>query len=163
MDYVLRHATPEDAEAVVLMHTLAHEESYGHLLSPHFFAARRKAIPERVDRRRPYLEGPGPRILALDANNELVGLADAGTGREDDPPAPLELYSIFVLNRAQGNGLGQALLSAALGDSPAYLWVLEANVRAQSFYRRQGFRLDGARGVLPSEWENVPELRMVRD
>lgn len=163
MDYVLRHAAPEDAEAVVLMHTLAHEESYGHLLSPGFFAARRKAVPERVDRRRTYLNGPGPRILALDSNNELVGLADAGPGREQDPPVPLELYSIFVLNRAQGSGLGKALLSAALGDSPAYLWVLEANARAQSFYRRQGFRFDGARGVLPSEWESVPELRMVRD
>ena len=33
MDFRLRQATPEDAEAVVLMQTLAHEECYAHLLS----------------------------------------------------------------------------------------------------------------------------------
>jgi ribosomal protein S18 acetylase RimI-like enzyme len=162
MDYVLRQATPEDAEAVVLMHTLAHEECYPHLLSPAFFAARRKAIPERVDRRRTYLDVADPRIIAVDANNEIVGLADAGPGRDGGGPVPLELYSIYILGRAQGTGLGAALLNAAVGVSPAYLWVLEDNVRAQAFYRRHGFQPDGKRGLLPPEWENVPEIRMVR-
>ncbi|TNB74612.1 GNAT family N-acetyltransferase [Arthrobacter sp. BB-1] len=162
MDYVLRRATPEDAEAVVLMHTLAHEECYPHLLSPAFFAARRKAIPERVDRRRTYLDVADPRIIAVDANNEVVGLADAGPGRDEDSPVPLELYSIYVLGRAQGTGLGTALLRAAVGESPAYLWVLEDNVRAQAFYRRHGFLPDGKRGLLPPDWEEVPEIQMVR-
>jgi ribosomal protein S18 acetylase RimI-like enzyme len=162
MDYVLRQATPADAEAVVLMHTLAHEECYPHLLSPAFFAARRKAIPERVDRRRTYLDVADPRIIAVDASNEIVGLADAGPGRGGDGPVPLELYSIYILGRAQGTGLGTALLNAAVGEFPAYLWVLEDNVRAQAFYRRHGFRPDGKRGLLPPEWENVPEIRMVR-
>lgn len=162
MDYVLRQATPQDAEAVVLMHTLAHEECYPHLLSPAFFRARREAIPERVDRRRTYLDAPHPRILALDANNELVGLADAGPGRDGDSPVPLELYSIYILKCAQGAGLGAALLNAALGESPAYLWVLEYNVRAQAFYRRHGFQPDGKRGLLPPEWESLREMRMVR-
>ncbi|MFF1253540.1 GNAT family N-acetyltransferase [Pseudarthrobacter sp. NPDC058329] len=163
MDYQLRQASPEDAEAVVLMHTLSHEECYPHLLSPAFFAARRNAIPERVDRRRKYLDVADPRIIALDAGGEVVGLADAGPGRDEDSPVPLELYSIYVLGRAQGRGLGAALLGAATGQSPAYLWVLEENPRAQAFYRAHGFRPDGKRGLLPPEWENVPEIRMVRD
>ncbi|WP_461189305.1 GNAT family N-acetyltransferase [Arthrobacter sp. Z4-13] len=162
MDYVLRQATPEDAEAVVLMHTRSHEECYPHLLSPAFFAARRKEIPERVDRRRKYLDVPHPRIIALDANDEVVGLADAGPGRDEEGPAALELYSMYVLARAQGGGLGAALLGAAIGESAAYLWVLEDNPRAQAFYRRHGFRPDGKRGLLPPEWERVPEIRMVR-
>jgi GNAT superfamily N-acetyltransferase len=163
MDYQLRQATPEDAKAVVLMHTLSHEECYPDLLSPAFFAARREAIPERVDRRRTYLDVPHPRIIALDANDEVVGLADAGPGRDGDGPVPLELYSIYILARAQGRGLGAALLGAAIGESPAYLWVLEGNPRAQAFYRRHGFRPDGRRGLLPPEWESVPEIRMVRE
>ncbi|MGX1162189.1 L-amino acid N-acyltransferase YncA [Arthrobacter sp. SLBN-100] len=162
MDYVLRQAAPEDAEAVVLMHTLAHEECYPHLLSPAFFAARRKAIPERVTRRRKHLDVPDPRVIAVDANNEMVGFADAGPGRDRDGPVPLELYSIYLLSRAQGTGLGAALLGAAIGESPAYLWVLEENLRAQAFYRRHGFQPDGKRGLLPPEWEALPELRMVR-
>jgi ribosomal protein S18 acetylase RimI-like enzyme len=162
MDYVLRQATSEDAEAVVLMHTLAHEECYPHLLSPAFFAARRDAIPERVARRRNHLGVRDPRIIAVDHNNEVVGFADAGPGRDEDGPVPLELYSIYLLARAQGFGLGAAMVAAAIGESPAYLWVLEENLRAQAFYRRHGFQPDGRRGLLPPEWEALPEMRMVR-
>ncbi|MET1087784.1 MAG: GNAT family N-acetyltransferase [Arthrobacter sp.] len=162
MDYGLRQATPADAEAVVLMHTLSHEESYSRLLSPGFFAARRDVIPERVERRRKFLGVPDPRIIAVDANNEVVGFADAGPCRDEDGPVPLELYSIYILARAQGRGLGAALLGAAIGESPAYLWVLEDNPSAQAFYRRQGFEPDGTRALLPPEWESLPEIRMVR-
>lgn len=162
MDYVLRQATPDDAEAIVLMHTLAHEECYPHLLSAAFFAARRDAIPERVTRRRNHLDVEDPRVIAVDANNDVVGFADAGPGRDEDGPVPLELYSIYILARAQGFGLGAALVGATIGEAPAYLWVLENNVRAQAFYRRQGFRPDGKRGLLPPEWEALPEMRMVR-
>lgn len=82
MDIQLRQATPEDAEAVVLMQTQAHEECYPHLLSAEFFRHRRASIPERVERRRAYLAIDQPRILAWDANTHLLGYADAGPGRE---------------------------------------------------------------------------------
>jgi ribosomal protein S18 acetylase RimI-like enzyme len=162
MDYQLRRATPQDARAVVLFHTLAHEESYGHLLSPEFFRGRRASIPERVERRRPHLAVADPRIIAVDGNNHIVGLADAGPGRDDPGPQKLELYSIFTLPDTFGTGLGAALLSAAVGDSPAYLWVLRDNPRAQAFYLKHGFRPDGERSLLPPEWEELPQLRMVR-
>ncbi len=162
MDFQIRQATPHDAEAVVRMHTLAHEETYGDHLSAEFFRARRESIPERVARRRTYLAGSDPRIIAVDANNEVVGLADAGPGRDDDGPMPLELYSLYTLKRTHGSGLGAALLGAAIGGSPAYLWVLDGNSRAVAFYRKHGFRPDGRRGLLPPEWEELPELRMVR-
>jgi hypothetical protein len=82
MDIQLRQATPEDAEAVVLMQTQAHEECYPHLLSGEFFRRRRASIPERVERRRSFLATDEPRILELDANNQLVGYADAGPARK---------------------------------------------------------------------------------
>ena len=106
MDFRLRQATPEDAEAVVLMQTLAHEECYRHLLSPEFFQRRRATIPERVERRRAFLATDDPRILAFDAKGQLAGYADAGPGREDDAPEPVELYSIYTLRRMYGTGLG---------------------------------------------------------
>jgi GNAT superfamily N-acetyltransferase len=162
MDFHIRQATPEDAEALVLMHTIAHEETYGHQLSAEFFRARRTAIPERVERRRPSLASADPRIIAFDANEELVGFADAGPGRDEDGPEALELYSLYSLRRTHGSGLAAALLNAAIGESPAYLWVLEDNPRAAAFYRKHGFRPDGKRGLLPPEWEELPEFRMVR-
>lgn len=162
MRYQIRQATAEDADAVVRMHTLAHEECYAHLLPPEFFKARRASIPERVEKRRPFLDGPDPRIIAFDGNDEIVGLADAGPGRDEDRPETLELYSIYTLKSTHGTGLGPALLQAAIGDSAAYLWVLEDNPRAQAFYRKSGFRPDGARKLLPPDWHELPEIRMIR-
>jgi GNAT superfamily N-acetyltransferase len=162
MEYQIRQASVEDADAVVRMHTLAHEECYGHLLPPAFFDARRASIPERVEKRRQYLDSAQPRIIALDARNEIVGFADAGAGRDDDRPQEFELYSIYTLRRTHGTGLGAALLKAALGDLPAYLWVLEANARARAFYAKNGFQPEGKRRLLPPEWETLPEIRMVR-
>lgn len=162
MDYRIRQATPEDAEALVLMHTLVHEECYGDMLSAEFFRGRRASIPERVERRRPSLAGSDPRMIAVDADGELVGFADAGPGRDEDGPEALELYSLYTLRRTHGSGLGAALLGAAVGASAAYLWVLENNPRALAFYRKHGFRPDGKRGLLPPEWEELSELRMVR-
>ncbi|WP_026537296.1 GNAT family N-acetyltransferase [Arthrobacter sp. 9MFCol3.1] len=162
MEYQIRQAAGGDADAVVRMHTRAHEECYGHLLSAAFFDARRASIPERVEKRRPYLDSAEPRIIALDKGNEIVGFADAGRGRDDDLPGELELYSIYTLGRTHGTGLGEALLRAALGDLPAYLWVLEANPRAQAFYAKNGFQPDGTRKLLSPDWEELPEIRMVR-
>lgn len=85
MRFQLRQAAAEDADAVVRMHTLAHEECYGHLLPSEFFDARRAAIPERVAKRRPYLDSPDARIIALDSNNEIVGFADSLAGTRTRP------------------------------------------------------------------------------
>ena len=54
--------------------------------------------------------------------------------------------------------MGYALLKAAIGDEPAYLWVLDGNPRAIDFYERQGFRFDGTRKTEPVGVER----RMVR-
>jgi GNAT superfamily N-acetyltransferase len=162
MEYRIRQATADDADAVVRMHTQAHEECYGHLLPADFFAGRRARIPERVKRRRPHLESTEPRIIALDADNEIVGFADAGPGRDEDRPQELELYAIYTLSRSYGTGLGAALLTAALAESAAYLWVLEDNPRARAFYGKCGFHADGKRELLPADWHALPEIRMVR-
>lgn len=68
---------------------------------------------------------------------------------------------INILASHYGMGVGQALLDAAIGDRPASLWVAEDNPRAQAFYRRNGFALDGARDTI-ERLENMAEVRMVR-
>ena len=77
-----------------------------------------------------------------------------------DPATPTELWAINVLADHHGTGVAQALLDAALGDDDAYLWVVEGNERAQSFYRRNGFAVDGGRKR--DERLGVDELRMTR-
>lgn len=162
MEYHLRQATPDDAEALVRMHTQAHEECYAHVLTEEFFAARRESIASRAEQRRASLETSDPRIIALDDTERVIGLADAGAARDEDLSGELELYSIYVLKEAYGSGLGQALLDAAIGHRAASLWVLEDNPRAQAFYRKNGFEPDGKVSTLPPNWESLPEIRMRR-
>ena len=97
-------------------------------------------------------------VAAVD--DEVVGWANASTGRDADGPRDLELEGLYVLEAHHGTGVGQALVDAVIGDRPAYLWVLADNPRAQAFYRRNGFTPDGA-SKFDELWQ-VTELRFVR-
>ncbi len=161
MTIKLRPATVDDAEAVMRLHLRCHEEAYGRHLPAGFFAMRRETLPGRVENlREGILAGRGP-TLAYD-DGGLLGLAAGGPAQHADAPVPVELYVLYILQRAFGSGAGQLLLDAVIGSQAAFLWVLEDNPRAQAFYARNGFVRDGAADVLPEEWHHLPEVRMVR-
>jgi ribosomal protein S18 acetylase RimI-like enzyme len=97
---------------------------------------------------------------ALDENGTIIGLATAGATRDRDAPTPWELYSINVVAGQQGSGLADALLTITAGERDATVWVLADNGRAQSFYSRHGFHLEGATTV--HEATGDAQIRMVR-
>lgn len=101
--------------------------------------------------------------LVVDDHGVIVGVAHADAAFEADAPAPLELKTLYVLDRAKGSGVAAALLHRAIGDEvPAYLWVIEGNARAVRFYERAGFRADGAVRAIRPGWPGGRQLRMVR-
>lgn len=52
-----------------------------------------------------------------------------------------EIKKLFVEPALQGNSIGSKLLDHAVRECSAnYLWALEKNTRAISFYERHGFR-----------------------
>ncbi|OOP62513.1 GNAT family N-acetyltransferase [Arthrobacter sp. SRS-W-1-2016] len=162
MEFTLRAATVDDVEPLTRMHLAAWRESYGHLLPEEFFAFREATINTRIERQREALAGSYKPILAHDADGALVGIASSGQSRDEDGPCDVELQMIYTLRRVHGLGVGQALLDAVVGNAAAYLWVLEDNPRAQAFYRKNGFQPDGTRQLLPPDWHELPEIRMVR-
>lgn len=91
---------------------------------------------------------------------QVVGWANTSAGRDPDRPRDLELEGLYVLDAHHGTGVGQALLDAAIGDRPAYLWALADNPRAHAFYRRNGFVADGTEKV--DEFWEITEVRFVR-
>ena len=106
-----------------------------------------------------------PRSLALVAEEDgrVVGVCYAGPSREPGYPGG-EVHAIYLLPEAQGKGLGRALFEEALrfleetGQTPVWVWVIEANERARGFYRRMGGVEAGVRASrLPD-----PEGRPVR-
>ncbi len=57
-----------------------------------------------------------------------------------------EICKLYVDPFFQGAGIGKALIEYAVKELHGeYLWALEKNTRAVSFYQRQGFRLTGER------------------
>ncbi len=98
-------------------------------------------------------------LIARDEDG-IVGMVTSGPPRDEDAPTPLELYAINLLDRTHGSGLADELMSRAVGDRAAYLWVLEGNDRAIAFYRRHGFVDEGGRKADPDT--GVLEIRMAR-
>ena len=160
MEYELRIPTSADVEAITRVHVDSWRETYGGMLPESFFGE------ELVEQRRRMwtanLRSVSPewnlRVAESDAG--LVGLALAGPAHGESPRAR-ELHLIYVLLAHQGKGLGQRLLDSALGADPAVLWVEKTNERAQDFYRRNGFELDGTAEVDEQNPVFV-DVRMVR-
>ncbi|NUR99962.1 MAG: GNAT family N-acetyltransferase [Kribbellaceae bacterium] len=107
------------------------------------------------------------RIHVALRDDHVIGYA--GVGPERDPEAPPntgELYALFVHPDHWGTGAGRALADAACADLRAVgctnvrLWVLEANIRARTFYTRYGFMETTDR--THSSLGNLPEIRLIR-
>jgi ribosomal protein S18 acetylase RimI-like enzyme len=159
--FTIRDALLADADAIGSVQVTGWREAYPHLLSA---ASLERATPEwRAERWRSILSDDIETSVAVaDVEGEIVGFASSGPAMDLDSPRPLELYSIYLLQKAQGSGAGQGLLDAVIGERPACLWVAVLNPRAQSFYRRNGFTADGTRKIAPFIFDRIAEFRMVR-
>ena len=119
-------------------------------------------VRRRAERWRTTLVDGGTAVRVACRGAEVIGWSSSGVGRDADRPEDLELEGVYVLASAHGTGVGQALLDAAVGERPAYLWVAERNPRAHRFYRRNGFVPDGTRAVKPLAGHPVAVVRLVR-
>ena len=70
-----------------------------------------------------------------------------------------EVHALYVAEGARGGGLGRRLLNDAKAARPALgLWTFQANVRAQAFYLREGFREVGRSDGAGND-EGLPDIR----
>jgi ribosomal protein S18 acetylase RimI-like enzyme len=109
------------------------------------------------------VDEPGSRVAAaVDGGGTIIGLATAGATRDADARTPWELYSIHVTAPQQGSGVADDLIGtvAGDGDGDTTVWVLAQNTRAQGFYRRHGFTIEGASAA--DEVTGARQIRMVR-
>ena len=106
--------------------------------------------------------GTGHTVIAVDAG-VVVGFASSGPVLADELPGARcdrALYALYVRRSRYGTGLADRLITTALGDAAALLWVFEENPRARAFYTRHGFVADGSRQIEP--FCLIPEIRMQR-
>lgn len=164
--YTLRRPTVQDAPGFAALHARVWRTTYRGLmsddvvdgLSAEAFRPMWESIGAAYDEDR--VPSDGRQFWVATAGETPVGFLLWGPPREEDPPAPRQLWALNVHPDHHGGGLAQRLLDETFGPGPAYLWVARGNDRAIAFYRRNGFEPDG------SEAEDgqggVVEIRMVR-
>jgi ribosomal protein S18 acetylase RimI-like enzyme len=94
--------------------------------------------------------GPSAILVAEYAGN-LVGVAEIEFGKKSHAGnvTGAELNKLYILDWFCGRGIGQRLLEEVenlvktTGETLLWLWVLETNERAISFYRRSDFTVIG--------------------
>jgi ribosomal protein S18 acetylase RimI-like enzyme len=106
-----------------------------------------------------YLADPQRRIFTVGPEGRIIGYAMLIRGVSDDPevqqavdirPAA-EISKMYVLAAHHGSGVATALMDAALaaaaewGARCVWLGVNQKNERAQQFYKRCGFTVNGTR------------------
>lgn len=161
MPFTLRPARLADAPALGALHHQVWRAAYGPLVPPSVW--RERLVEHTVARwTRTLTHGPSAHPWLAFADGAMVGFAAAGPAPAD-AVRERELQALYVHPAAQGSGVADELLAAALGPGPAFLWVAEDNPRARAFYRRHGFRADGARASYPlTAAVALPVMRMVR-
>jgi GNAT superfamily N-acetyltransferase len=136
---VIRPGTPDDAEAVALVHVRSWQSAYAQTLPAKRLAE--LSVEERADMHRRY-----PPLVA-EVEGRVVGFVSVG--RTYDQQGDGELYAIYVHPDHWSTGVGRALIQAGedrlreLGHRDAHLWVLEDNPRARRFYEAAGWSTDG--------------------
>jgi L-amino acid N-acyltransferase YncA len=160
MSVDVRAATAADARAIAEVHVTGWQEAYAHLVPAESLA--RLNVTQRTLRWTELIAAPTPDIWIARDGRAIVGWASSSSGHAADAPRDLELEGIYILASAYGGGAGQALLDAAVGTRPAYLWVAADNPRALSFYARNRFAPDGAEDMHSLAGTPVPAIRLVR-
>ena len=151
---LVRPATPDDAAAIASVHTETWKSTYAGAIPDDVLAqftdqARREAY-WRDQLIREAQSGETRTWAAVDTSGQVAGLVVAGPAQRtpDDPEAALayagEVYAVYVHPRAQGQGLGSALMRSAAAELRArglaglLVWCLESNIQARGFYERLG-------------------------
>ena len=163
---MIRPATHLDIPRIAEIHALAWQEAYADIIDPAIMAtitkeARQEAWTE-------WFTHTDQTVHVLQTGNEISGFTRVSPPFKgaDDLPDYGELSHLYQHPSAIGTGIGHHLFEHAkqlithTGKTGMFLWVLEENSRARTFYERHGMLADGQRKDEP-DWlgEGVFELR----
>jgi ribosomal protein S18 acetylase RimI-like enzyme len=141
----IRPAMPADRDRLRNLAISTYVAAFGAGFEPSDLAAhlKQKLSPNRVAE---YLDRDA--VLIAESTTVLLGYVQFG---EADLPGWFAIRRLYVTPSSQDQGLGSALMRAALADprmqaaEQITLEVWEQNIRARKFYERFGFREIGRR------------------
>lgn len=141
----IRRAAPGDEARVAAVHVGGWRETYPGLMPP--------SVLDRMDAAgtarywRGVLAMPlAEEVWLAELDGAVVGFGSCGPERAGLAGYRGEFLALYVLRRAQGRGIGPALMRAMWGSLrdrglvPATVWTLRDNWRARAFYEKLGGR-----------------------
>jgi ribosomal protein S18 acetylase RimI-like enzyme len=138
----IRAAQLDDAAGIARVHVDSWRTTYKGIIPGEFLATLSYARQEQSWQQ--ILNDPAQvTFVAVDEAGTIVGFVNGGPEREGDPAYQGELYAIYVLQEAQGHGLGRRLvkeLTRLLAErhfESMMLWVLASNPACR-FYEALG-------------------------
>ena len=148
-DFLIRPATPNDVPGIAFVHYTSWIETYTGLIDDAYLKT--LSVERSLKRAGNELEN----VIVAEFNGEVVGFCRRGACRDQDVSKCGEVMAIYILKKAQGMGIGRALMEKALsalsasGYTQCKLWALANNKHAAGFYKKMGFTPDGSETFLP--------------
>ena len=176
----VRRAQPADVEGIAQVHAAAGRDAYRDFLphdvldSPDRLVSRRKLWTEVLERLGDQTEGGKVEVLWVavdtDAPDEIIGFIHTDACTDDDAADDSAVITTFyVATDRQGERIGERLIQRAVdkllssGHEDIRLWTLEGNERAQRWYTKRGWTLDGATRPVPADDYDATEVRLRMD
>jgi GNAT superfamily N-acetyltransferase len=146
----VREARPDDALEVAGVHVASWQAAYRGLLPDEYLDGL-----DPSDRMARYTFGAtdpdAPSTIVAVDDGVICGFATTGRSPDADTSDAGELFGLYLDPGSWGLGIGRRLMAEARqrlsggGFTEAVLWVLVGNVRAERFYRIDGWSPDGRR------------------
>ncbi|MGO1235225.1 MAG: GNAT family N-acetyltransferase [Microbacterium gubbeenense] len=162
LEVLVRPIRDVDAADMGRVHAQVWHETYDGMISS---AALEAVSPKRLaDLWSNYSDrGEDHRHAAALVDGHIVGFAASGPARDDDAPAPRELYFVFLLDSWHRKGVGRKLFDAVVDEGePLYGWIAENYPGGTGFYEKRGFTIDGTKRTEPFLGEELTEIRFSR-
>ena len=149
MPITVRQATCEDAAAIARVHVASWLTTYRGQMPDALLDGLRVEQRQRQWERSLCGSDAEPCIfVAEDEHGQVIGFASGGPPQVPDevPGYDSELYTVYLLQEAQGKGTGRRLVAAVAerlltdGNRAMLLWVLGTNAPSRRFYERLGGR-----------------------
>lgn len=149
------------------VHTQSWQETYAGLIAPDYLAQATTAqAQERREQNWYAITAQNKEaVFVAERGGEVVAFASVGPAR-DHPGYAYELTTLYSLRRVQGQGVGQALLQAVMGQvqeeggKTLALWVLSSNPARQWYAAQEaGEKVRGSLAETRMVWDTLPAGR----
>ena len=162
----IRLAKVGDANGISAVHIATWRSIYAGLVPDRVLTRMSEERTAMVWEREIAASSDGRRVhVALASDDRVVGFVSHGAARDPAMGIDGEVFTLYVLDDFQGNGLGRALLTEAFrhllgrGMASAMIWVLARNPSRFFYEAMGGRRLAEREEVL---WgERMPEIGYV--